>query len=69
MNEELLGVLFPLMEVRFSGLTKPIRKNFVVLTSAFILVLPEVRSGQGRLSLAALARALPTKGTAHAREK
>jgi hypothetical protein len=69
MNKELLGALSELMKVRFSGLKKPIRKNLVVLTFAFILVLSAVRSGQGRLSLAALARALPTKGTAHAREK
>ena len=69
MNEELLRALSQLMEVGFSGVTKPIRKNLVVLTFAFILVLSAVRSGQGRLSLAALARALPTEGTAHAREK
>jgi hypothetical protein len=69
MNEELLGVLGQLMEVRFSGLAKPIRKNLVALSFAFLLVLSALRSGQGRLSLAALARALPTEGTAHAREK
>jgi hypothetical protein len=69
MNEELIEALGQLMEARFSGLTKPIRNNLVVLTFAFILVLSAVRSGQGRLSLAALARALPTPGTAHAREK
>jgi len=69
MNKELLEALSQLIEVRFSGLTRPIRKNLVVSTFAFILVLSAVRSGQGRLSLAALARALPTRGTAHAREK
>lgn len=69
MNEELLGALCQLMEVHFSGLTKPIRKNLVALSFAFLLVLSAVRSGQGRLSLAALARALPTQGVAHAREK
>lgn len=69
MNEELLGVLGQLMEIRFSGLAKPIRKNLVALSFAFLLVLSALRSGQGRLSLAALARALPTEGTAHAREK
>lgn len=69
MNEELLGALSQLMKARFSGLTKPIRKNLVVSTFAFILVLSAVRNGQGRLSLAALARVLPTQGTAHAREK
>ena len=69
MNEEVLGALFELIEARFSGLTKPIRRNVGVLVCAFILVLSALRSGQGRLSLAALARALPTEGTAHAREK
>jgi len=69
MNEELIEALSQLVETRFSGLTKPIRNNLVVLTFAFLLVLSAVRSGQGRLSLAALARALPTPGTAHAREK
>jgi hypothetical protein len=69
MNEELIEALSGLMEARFSGLTKPLRKNLVVSTFAFILVLSAVRSGQGRLSLAALARVLPTQGTAHAREK
>jgi hypothetical protein len=69
MHEELIEALSQLMETRFSGLTKPIRNNLVVLTFAFILVLSAVRSGQGRLSLAALARTLPTQGTAHAREK
>lgn len=69
MNEELLGALCQLMEVHFSGLSKPIRKNLVALSFAFLLVLSAVRSGQGRLSLGVLARALPTEGTAHAREK
>jgi hypothetical protein len=69
MNEELLKTLSRLLEVRFTGLAKPIRKNLTVLTFAFFLVLSAVRSGQGRLSLATLARALPTEGTAHSREK
>jgi hypothetical protein len=69
MNKELLEALSRLMEVRFAGLGRPIRKNLTVLTFAFFLVLSAVRSGQGRLSLATLARALPTVGTAHSREK
>lgn len=51
MNEELLEAISQLMDSRFSELTKPIRKNLVVLTFAFILVLSAVRSGQGRLRL------------------
>ena len=69
MNEELFKALSQLVDSQFSPLTKPIRKNLVLLTFAFILVLSAVRSGQGRLSLAALARVLPTQGSAHAREK
>jgi hypothetical protein len=48
MNEELLEAISQLMDSRFSELTKPSRKNLVVLTFAFILVLSAVRSGQGR---------------------
>jgi hypothetical protein len=69
MREETLSALSRLLEVRFSRLSKPIRKNLAVLTLAFLQVLAAVRSGHGRLSLAALARALPTEGTPHAREK
>jgi hypothetical protein len=69
MNEELLGALSQLIEIRFSGLTKPIRKKVMVLAFTFILVLCAVRSGQGRLSLAALSRDLLPEGIAHAREK
>lgn len=69
MREELFKALSGLMDSGFSGLAKPVRKNLVFLTMAFLLVLAAVRSGQGRLSLAALARALPTPGTAHSREK
>ncbi|MCJ7642301.1 MAG: hypothetical protein MUO29_10465 [Desulfobacterales bacterium] len=47
MNEELLDALSQLTEARFSGLTKPIRKNLVVSTFAFVLVLSALRSGQG----------------------
>ena len=67
MNEELLEALSELMKIRFSGLSH--LTHLGVLTVAFILVLSAVRNGQGRLSLAALARALPPSETAHAREK
>ncbi len=53
----------------FSDLRLPVQKNLAVLTVAFLRVLGAVRSGHGRLSLAALFRALPTPGTPHAREK
>jgi len=69
MNEEMLNALLLMLELRFSQLPQPIRKNLAVLTIAFIQVLSAVRSGYGHLSLAALSRALPTEGTPHAREK
>ena len=67
--DELRKVLEVLLEERFSGLSKPIRKNLAFLTVAFIQVLSAVRSGSGRLSLGALARALPTEGKAKSRER
>lgn len=53
----------------FPFLRRPVQKNLAVLTVGFLQVLGSARSGYGRLSLAALARALPSEGTAHAREK
>ena len=69
MSEGLGPALAALFEARFRDLSKPLRKNLVALTLAFLQVLAAVRSGNGRLSLAALARALPTPGNAKAREK
>jgi hypothetical protein len=66
---DLLQALNQLLTVRFGGISRPIRKNLAFLTLAFLKVLATIRSGNGGLSLAALARALPTPGTAHAREK
>jgi len=53
----------------FSGLRRSVQKNLTLLTLAFVQLLGACRSGHGRLSLAALARCLPTPGTPHAREK
>jgi len=66
---DLFQALNQLVAVRFLGISKPIRKNLVFLTLAFLKVLSAIRSGNGGLSLAALARALSTPGTPHAREK
>lgn len=68
-TERLIYALHSLLETRFQGLSKPIRKNLVVLTAAFLHVMAAARSSNGRLSLGLLARALPTSGTPHAREK
>ncbi len=69
MTAETLCALSSLVHTRFAQLRKPIRNNLSVVTVALLQVLAAVRSGYGHLSLAALARALPTEGTAHAREK
>ena len=53
----------------FGDLSKPVRKNLANLTLAFLSVLGAARSGNGKISLAALYRVLPTKGTARARKK
>lgn len=53
----------------FNQLHRTVQKNLAVLTMSFLEVLGAARGGQGRLSLASLARALPTKGSAHARDK
>ena len=62
------GPLFGVVE-GFGGLRRSVQKNLVVLTAGFVQLLGGCRSGQGRLLLLALARCLPTVGTAHAREK
>lgn len=53
----------------FGTLRRSVQKNLVLLTLGFVELLGGCRSGQGKLSLAALSRCLPTAGTAHAREK
>jgi hypothetical protein len=69
MRMSYLSALHSLLEARFHRLSKPVRTNLAVLTMAFLRVLSTSRSGNGRLSLALLARALATVGTPHAREK
>lgn len=69
MNEPLLPALSTLIEQRFRQISKPLRTNIGLLTVTFLSVLSAARSGNGRLSLAALARALPTPGNFHTREK
>jgi hypothetical protein len=53
----------------FPQLRRPVQRNLGVLTVGFLRLLGAARSGHGHLSLAALARVLPTEGTAHARDK
>ena len=53
----------------FEDLSKPVRKNLANLTIAFLAVLGAARSGNGRISLGAIYRVLPTNGTARARKK
>jgi len=53
----------------FGSLRRTVQKNLAVSTVAFLRILGAARSGNGQLSLAAVARVLPTAGTAHARGK
>ena len=69
MREKLLAALLELMASGFVPISKPLRKNLAVVTVAFVSVLASVRSGNGLLSLAALARALPTQGNFHTRKR
>lgn len=68
-EEDLLGAIDRAIREVFSSLRRSVQKNLSVLTLAFIRVLSSVRSGHGKVSLRALARALPTEGTAHSKEK
>jgi Transposase DDE domain len=68
-EEALLSLLDAAVSKAFAALCRPVQKNLAVLTVAFLRVLGAVRSGHGRLTLAALFRVLPTAGTPHAREK
>jgi hypothetical protein len=68
-DDALLPLLRAAVSKAFGDLRRPVQKNLAVLTVAFLRVLGAVRSGQGRLSLAALFRVLPTPGTPHAGEK
>jgi len=53
----------------FGHLRRSVQRNQAVVAVAFVRLLSGARSGQGRLSLSALARVCPTAGTPHAREK
>lgn len=66
---DLSGVVDRAVAQVFSSLRRSVQKNLAALTMGFIQLLGSCRSGHGKVSLAALARCLPTAGTAHAREK
>lgn len=68
-DERLLEALAALVAAVFADLRRPVQKNLSILALAFLRLLRAGRSGDGHLSLAAIARMLPTAGTAHAREK
>lgn len=65
----LLEALLALVEEAFGSLRRTVQKNLAVLACAFLRLVSAGRSGHGKLTLAALARMMPTPGTAHAREK
>ncbi|MGH9380017.1 MAG: transposase [Thermoanaerobaculia bacterium] len=65
----LLEALAALVEEAFGSLRRTVQKNLAVLACAYLRLLAAGRSGYGALTLAALARMMPTPGTARAREK
>jgi hypothetical protein len=69
MTDARLPALRGVVDTRFGQLRKPLRTNLAVVTVAFLPVRGSARSGYGRVSLLALARALPTPGSPHSREK
>lgn len=52
-----------------SGLRRSVQRNLAVVAVALLRLLSGARGGNGRLSLGALFRVLPTIGTPHAHEK
>ena len=68
MNDLLFPEVLKFVNQHFQSLSKPLRGNLAVLTMAFLSVLAAFRSGAGRLSLSALARALPMSSLPHSRE-
>lgn len=67
--EGLRGPLSGLVTTHFGSLRKTVRKNLVELTLAFLGLTRGGRSGNGRLSLHAMARHLLTEGSAKSRYK
>jgi hypothetical protein len=60
-STSLLGVeqVATVVEHFFGGLRRSVRKNLALLTNAFVTLSAALRSGNGELTLAAVARALP----------
>jgi len=69
MKVELVPVLGRLFEEHFSHLSLPLRKNLALLAVGFIRLLGAGRSGQGKLTLAALIRSMPLSGSFKKKEK
>lgn len=65
--ESLRTALLGLVHRSFPGLRRSVRKNLAAVTLALLLLQRGGRSGNGRLSLSAIARALPTWGAPQAR--
>jgi hypothetical protein len=56
------------LDTTFPELRRTVRKTLAVVCTAFLAVLAAARGGNGAVSLAALARVLPSPGRARARE-
>lgn len=51
-----------ILTIHFCGLRKAVVRNLAIITVAFMTVLEGMRSGNGKLTLASIARALPLAG-------
>lgn len=60
--------LLATLDTAFPTLHRSLRKTLAVMCTGFLAVMAAARSGNGALSLAALARVLPSPGRAHSRE-
>jgi len=64
-----VGPLRSLIDARLGELRVTVRRNLAAVSVAVMCTLGSVRSGNGRLSLSALARCLPTEGVQKTRYK
>lgn len=56
------GFIRRILKQTFPGLRKPVVKNLALITIALVNVLEGLRSGNGKLTLASIARGLPYQG-------
>jgi hypothetical protein len=63
------GRLLELIRARMPDLSRPIQKNLALVSAALLALCSGPRSANGKVSLSALARVLPSKGSEKTRAK